>query len=55
MSKKHKHKQPEPAPLPEDKNEPKPITATATTDGIKEFVDQFNKRDDYIVQPRFEE
>lgn len=36
---------------------PKPIkiTATATTEGIKEFVDQFNKRDDYTVQPGFEE
>jgi hypothetical protein len=50
MSKKHKHKHPEPALQPEEKKEPKPITATATTDGIKEFVDQFNKRDDYTVQ-----
>lgn len=29
---------------------PKPIklTATATTEGIKEFVDNFNKHNDYI-------
>jgi hypothetical protein len=66
MSRKHKHIKPltEGVTKRDVKNldaelgpPPKPIkiTATATTDGIKEFVDQFNKRDDYTVQPRIEE
>lgn len=52
MSKKPKQKQPEPVPVKPEPKQETPITATATTEGIKEFVDQFNKRDDYTVQPR---
>lgn len=66
MSKKHKHIKPlsEGITKQDTKNldaelgpPPKPIkpTATATTEGIKEFVDQFNKRNDYTVQPRIKE